>query len=165
MNTKYWDAEEIYAFAKESNEIENIHSEERHKDHAIALTEFLDLDEISIGDLTAFVSKVQPGTFLRTAPDHNVWIGGHQAAPAHISLELLNNLLLDIKEKKNLDAWDIHCKYEIIHPFLDVNGRSGRCLWAWMMLKYHNYYGDMKFLRMFYYQTLQHYRKVKNEKR
>lgn len=44
----------------------------------------------------------------------------------------------------------------------DGNGRSGRALWAWMMLCRGGSYGRAKvielgFLHTFYYQTLEHF--------
>lgn len=45
--------------------------------------------------------------------------------------------------------WEVHIAYEMLHPFTDGNGRSGRMLWAWQMRNF-----PLDFLHTFYYQTL-----------
>ena len=48
-----------------------------------------------------------------------------------------------------LGACETHVRYELLHPFLDGNGRSGRALWLWLMGQ-----APLGFLHTFYYQTL-----------
>ena len=50
------------------------------------------------------------------------------------------------------------CAYEMLHPFMDGNGRSGRALWAWMMLRLGQDPFALLFLHRFYYQTLENSR-------
>ena len=51
--------------------------------------------------------------------------------------------------------YDIHRRYETLHPFMDGNGRSGRILWAWQMIHHDIRPGlSLGFLHAFYYQTL-----------
>jgi len=143
-------------FARESNEIEGIVQNGRHKTHTRALTHFLALTEITLFDLEQFVKEIEPSAFLRTKPEHCVWIGGKEAMRAPESLFALDKLLQRIK-KQDIPAYEAHCDYEMIHPFIDGNGRSGRALWLWMMVK-SGYDLKYLFLQQFYYSTLQRYR-------
>ena len=142
----------LYEFAKESNQIEGINSARRHKIHEEALRKFLQLDHVQIPQLDAFVKKIEPSAFLRTDPKHRVWIGGKEAPSANESYQMLGGLLCEV-ENLTKDPWEVHCEYEHIHPFIDGNGRSGRALWLWMMVR-RGYDLRYKFLQMFYYQTL-----------
>jgi Fic family protein len=58
-------------------------------------------------------------------------------------------------DPKGYDPFDMHCEYEMLHPFTDGNGRSGRLLWAWHMLKRGESL-SLGFLHQFYYQALRH---------
>ncbi|MDR3163820.1 MAG: Fic family protein [Mycoplasmataceae bacterium] len=67
----------------------------------------------------------QAGEFRR----HDVRVGKHLGArPEYIHI-LLSKLLKDFKKSLNLnDVAKFHCEYEIIHPFYDGNGRTGRMI-------------------------------------
>lgn len=147
----------LHNFAKESNEIESIFNEERHNIHANKLEEFLKLKEIKTENLEDFVSIIEPGAYLRTKHWHKVFIGGKMAPKAPLSLKMLNALLKPVNEG-SITPFLIHAEYEMIHPFTDGNGRSGRALWLWSMQKNHKQPFRFSFLQTYYYQTLQRYR-------
>jgi hypothetical protein len=151
----------LYQFAKQSNEIEGIKQPSRHKLHAYALKRFLALDEITIQDLEDFVAYIEgPRAHLRTKPEHRVWIGGKEAPSGPRALKALGDLLHHIKivGPKKVDPWWAHCEYEMIHPFIDGNGRSGRALWLWLMTRCHPEMPAFNFLQYFYYQTLKYFK-------
>lgn len=68
--------------------------------------------------------------------DCGVRVGDH-IAPNFYQLPRLIELYVDnarnIKTEK--DCWDNHFFYESIHPFIDGNGRSGRCLLNALLVK------------------------------
>lgn len=66
-------------------------------------------------------------------------------------LKVLLNQINNEEDSRN--AYDIHRRYEEIHPLTDCNGRTGRAIWAWLMLKDH-YSFRLGFLHQWYYQSL-----------
>lgn len=80
-----------------------------------------------------------------------VVIGGRQGKPAKgLAIHMSN--FFDQWNKRN--AWELHALYEQIHPFEDLNGRTGRILWAWRMIQEGRDPFWMPFLQAYYYQTL-----------
>lgn len=156
-------------FAAESNRIEGIHSDKAHFVHAAALESFCGLEVIQIENLVNFVEVIQPGARLRDKRGLNVRVGPHipvyggpQVADA--LYDILQDLWaattftgVGIGETDGL-AYALHQRYEWLHPFTDGNGRSGRALWLWQMLR-GGYDGGLGFLHKWYYQSLEADRK------
>lgn len=142
----------LLSFIKESNAIEGI-TRAPTKAEINEASRFMNLNQITIEDLEAFVSIYQPGAVLRDREGIDVSVRGQYVPPrgSPFIRKDLNHLLFRINEGE-LTAWQAHNAYETLHPFRDGNGRSGRMLWAWQMG-----WGELRlgFLRMFYYQTLQ----------
>lgn len=138
-------------FVLESNRIEGINRPATPKEieaHRL----FLSRPKVAVDNLEQFVTEVQPGAVLRRSSNLNVRVGRHTAPPGGPgiieSLELI--LARAVKIDHYNDVFRIHCDYEILHPFTDGNGRSGRVLWLWMM----GGKAPLRFLHEFYYQTL-----------
>ncbi len=148
---------DLYDFISESNRIEGIR--EVLSREIDAHEAFLALPNLLTADVEAFVAAVAPGHVLRREVGLNVRVGKHIAPSGGPEIErALKGLLGDANAGYD-DAYNIHVKYETLHPFTDGNGRSGRAIWAWQMLRQ---YGPMAlnlgFLHRFYYQTLEHSR-------
>ena len=137
---------QIRKFVAESNAIEGIDREplavEIH-----ATTRFLELTTMSATYLEELVQAIQPGARLRTRLGDDVRIGNHRPPPGGL---LIKQKLQDIIDAiPGSTAYQIHLRYEDLHPFTDGNGRSGRALWAWQIRDL-----SLGFLHRFYYQTL-----------
>lgn len=52
-----------------------------------------------------------------------------------------------------LDAWEAHNRFQKIHPFEDLNGRTGRLIWLHKAID-EGYTGRIGFLHAYYYATL-----------
>ncbi len=141
-------------FIRESNRIEGIIREPTEAELTAAEL-FLGLARIEIADLCNLVSVFQPGAVLRDKPGLNVRVGNHIAPAGGKEIkEQLQNILDHLGR---FGSYKTHLAYEMLHPFTDGNGRSGRMLWAWQM-------GEttalqLGFLHRFYYQTLDQSRK------
>lgn len=86
--------------------------------------------------------------------DCQVYVGNHTPpAPA-----LLPSLMEEFfKSLPEMDSYEAHIKYEKIHGFEDLNGRTGRLLWLKKWLEEHEGCDiPVSFLQQFYYQTLDH---------
>jgi hypothetical protein len=137
---------------RESNRIEGI-----HRDPTTAEIQeyerFMQLKTVSVADMEAFVNVYQPGKMLRESIGQNVRVGTHippEGGP-HIRAKL--RALLQVINTGGSSPWLAHVDYEMLHPFMDGNGRSGRMLWYWYMEAL-GHSTDLGFLHTFYYQTL-----------
>lgn len=141
----------LHDFIVESNLIENIY-EQPSREEIVAYEDFLALREIKAADLENFV-WVCAKAKLRDKPGMNVSVGGHYPPPG--GPEIRHQLALLLSELGETSPHEIHQRYETLHPFIDGNGRSGRVLWAWHMLRRGRDPIRFGFLRWWYYDSLQ----------
>lgn len=140
-------------FVQESNRIEAITKEPTLEEMAEA-ERFLNLKEVTIEELERFVRIYEPQAKLRTRFNMNVRVGAHCPPQGGPSILMALQDILD-EVKGGAHPYEVHQKYEALHPFMDCNGRSGRILWAWQMVNQNYWPGiDLGFLHQWYYQSL-----------
>ena len=140
-------------FIRESNRIEGIRRAPTKREIEAHET-LLSLPKVTVDDLCRFVLTVA-GKPLRTEAGMNVIVGNHRPPPGGPSIEAdLCGILWGTEN--GATPFRTHCRYETLHPFMDGNGRSGRALWLWQMLREGRdpYVLRRGFLHTFYYQTL-----------
>jgi hypothetical protein len=143
-------------FLRESNEIEGISRDPTPGEHSAAMR-FLDLDSINIADVCRLQSAIAPGRPLRDRPDMNVKVGNYRAPRG--GPEIADRLArICCTAAQEMNAWKTHVEFEALHPFLDGNGRTGRLIWAWQMMKCGDDPFTLPFLHRFYYQSLENVR-------
>lgn len=159
--------EEVYAlgqtemlrgFLEESNRIEGEGPPDLPEMHTTA--HFLALPQIGVKELEVLAS-VYAGTKakLRCRAGMNVTVGGHRPPPGgpQVVERLEAHLaLVNLQMSGRWSPWEMHVQYEALHPFMDGNGRTGRALWAWMMIKAGRDPFALPFLQRAYYEALDH---------
>jgi Fic/DOC family len=144
---------QLRAFVTESNRIEGI-LRKPSKTGIDAHRKFLALHEPTVAALIEFVSVIAPGHVIRDKPGLNVIVGRHIAPPGGQEIIPALKRILGM----NSGPYEIHVAYEKLHPFTNGNGRSGRVLWLYDMLKHGGRMASrarqLGFLHTFYYQTL-----------
>jgi Fic/DOC family protein len=100
-----------------------------------------------------------PGKPLRDRVGMNVRVGNYVAPQGgrNIQIKLAQILGRLNKAKPGVydNPWKQHVEFERLHPFMDGNGRTGRTLWAWHMMRVGLDPFALPFLHRFYYQTLE----------
>lgn len=142
-----------YVFLTESNHIEGIYRPPTAEEQA-AFDRFMSLFQIhatTLGDLQAVFAPNMP---IRDRAGLNVRVGNYVAPAGGPAIVRRLQALLRRMHSGN-DPWKIHVQFEVLHPYCDGNGRTGRMLWAWHMRAIGRDPFALPFLHRFYYQTLE----------
>jgi len=154
--------DELEFFVRESNAIEAIRRDPTKAELEEA-ERFLKLEQVTVQDLERFVKVYEPRALLRSKKGMNVIIGKHTPPSGG---PIIPDMLMQIVENANNreHPFDVHQEYETLHPFLDGNGRSGRILWAYQMVR-QNFWPNLQlgFLHCWYYQSLDQSRRLKGK--
>jgi len=151
-----WDRERE-AFVVESNRIERIDTVSAADREAHA--GLWSLQRIALGDVVAFVgattaSHHEYAAVLREREGLNIYITGVDFRPPPGGPEIADRLGELLVTLRLADPYRWHVEYESLHPFTDGNGRSGRALWAWAMMRQGRDPFALGFLHRWYYESL-----------
>lgn len=141
-------------FVAESNRIEGILRAPTNEEIEVH-SWFLEQEYIAIDNLQMVVTTCAPRQRLRDEYDLDVRVGDFYPLQGGA---IIRGELNEILKRVNAgdDPYETHRRYEILHPFTDGNGRSGRALWLWAMQKNKqlNHVIQLGFLHNWYYQSL-----------
>ncbi len=153
-------------FIVESNAIEGI-TKFDGPEQLEAYIQFLDQKELTVPIIEDFAlglyetTVAQPGHYeepeLRRRKGQDVRVGSFipQKGGPRLVTELKGLLKLINIQEDSFSAYTLHRNYETLHPLTDYNGRTGRAIWAWLMIK-DGYTFELGFLHKWYYQSLDH---------
>lgn len=145
----------VVAFVTESNRIEGIYTVKAGE--VMATSALIETTKLTLDDVLEVQSAYAPGMPLRDRPGMNVGVGNYIAPRG--GRDIYNELVLLIERLNRAEPsdnpWKTHVTFERLHPFMDGNGRTGRALWAWHMIKVGLDPFALPFLHRFYYQTLE----------
>lgn len=142
----------LMEFAKESNRIEGITNSEANERMFEKLEAFLKLKELTVENVCEFNEWGE----IRDREGMDVWIDGMMAPPGGCMSGTLRALLSIVSGKTATlhTPYRCHICFERYHPFMDGNGRTGRAIWLWQMMRQNNYDLSLGFLQKWYYQSL-----------
>jgi hypothetical protein len=138
----------LMEFAKESNRIDGITNSEANERMFEKLEEFLKFKELTATRVCEFNEWGR----LRSMEGMYARISGRECLTGGDSLK--NHFALIIHTLGERSAFINHIEFERLHPFTDGNGRTGRAIWLWQMVKQDNYDLSLGFLHKWYYQSL-----------
>jgi hypothetical protein len=138
----------LMEFAKESNRIDGITNAEANERMFEKLCVFLKLETLTVENVCEF----NEWGVLRDKEGMNVRVGNFY--PEKGGLKLFYEFEDLIESIESLDSFDAHKQFELIHPFTDGNGPTGRAIWLWQMVNQNNYDLSLGFLHKHYYQSL-----------
>lgn len=149
-------------FVRESNAIERI-LRDPTKEEINATRDFIQAEVITVDWMKDLVRVYQPGAQIRDKHGMDVRVGNYVAPRGGSEIVTdLKDLLVRVQSGK-LNPFETYMEYEGLHPFQDGNGRSGRALWAWRLMRsdYASWFETQGFLKAFHYQVFPFYRDKK----
>lgn len=142
-------------FITESNRIEGILGTSGND--FIAHETLFSKQSLKIEDIETFVWLICKKK-IRNKTGMNVIVGKHHPLPGGPNVVKELEYIVKNINSSLYTPYKIHCEYEMLHSFMDGNGRSGRAIWAWMRLKENRDPFQLGFLHSFYYESLENYR-------
>ena len=144
----------LIAFLSESLRIEGIEREPTEEEIKATHLFCMDGFHMSSGRICQLQEIYAPGHPLREKDGMNVRVGGYIAPPGGPDIRPALDKLCKRISRPNGNPWREHIAFERLHPFMDGNGRTGRTVWAWHMMRNGFNPFELPFLHRFYYQTL-----------
>lgn len=152
----------VKEFVKESNKIERITGASIDEIHAHL--RLLDCDRLSTAKLESFLKVIQPDAAMRFEEGQNVAITDlgsgrvlRRPPPGGPGIKRALTQLIRAINAADLTPYEAHVEFETLHPFSDGNGRTGRAVWLWQVIR-HEPLRDpfgLSFLHRFYYDALE----------
>lgn len=140
--------DDIKAFIHNSNLIEGIDDMKADADSAQCWFWITTLDKLSHVDvckaqkmITKHQTELKPEWrgYYRLNAKQNVQVGGRICPDYTLVGDLMEDWLQSYGDwSKPYSALDAHVEFELIHPFVDGNGRTGRMLVNWAMYRRKN---------------------------
>lgn len=121
-----------------------------------ATEKLIALPKLSLDAVKDLAKLYEPRAVLRDAKRMDVRVGYH--LPPKGGPAIVRGLKMIIERaNKGDNVYEVHVDFETLHPFMDGNGRTGRAVWAWQMIKKHGEYQalELLFLHRWYYQSLE----------
>lgn len=149
-------AAHLVPFLIESFKIENI-LRPPFPSEIEATEKFIALKKLTVEDVVELALAYQKDAKLRDQKGMNVRVGDHHPPLGGPDIpKQLKKILARANDRFEM-PWLVHLAYEDLHPLMDGNGRTGRAVWAWQMLRHRSGGEDalrLGFLHSWYYQTL-----------
>ena len=143
---------DLVAFLRESLMIEGMHRQPT-TDELDATEAFLALDQLDVSAVFQLQAVYAPNMPLRSRRSMNVCVGNYIAPQG--GPEIVKRLAAVCEQANTGDnPWRVHVEFEKLHAFADGNGRTGRAIWLWQMLRLRQDPYVISFLHRWYYQTL-----------
>lgn len=162
LHTPYKDIFEILEGTKHGqsplilNQIAAVEYIKENRKEVPTISMVMQLHRILMTNIDRYAGVIRP---------FDVWIGG-EVAPDPRKVQYMLQTWCGMWGKKPVDTWTNkkaalyrHYEYEVVHPFPDGNGRSGRLLYLWDCLHHRTKMDIIKFdTRIEYYKSIQKYR-------
>jgi hypothetical protein len=90
----------------------------------------LAINALRVENLELFVHHIAPGASLRTISDT-----GRPVEVPNVDLRADLSTIVAAARLKSASPDRLHRVYRMLHPFTDANGRCGRALWMWQVMR------------------------------